>query len=92
MTTRRGFFGMLAGLAAVMVAPKPVQSLEDKKFEVKATGYTTYLMGEDAIVHFPDEVAYRVVFRSTPGTKTWVRVGTIPAHCGENLEFLKEVA
>jgi len=88
MTTRRGFFGMLAGLAATLALPKPVQSLEGKKIEVKAAGYTTYLMGEDAIIHFPDEVAYRVVFRSTPGTKMWTRIGTIPSHCGENLAFV----
>ena len=80
MTTRRGFFGMLAGLAATLALPKPVQSLEGKKIEVKAAGYTTYL--------FPDEVAYRVVFRSTPGTKMWTRIGTIPSHCGENLAFV----
>ena len=54
MISRRGFFGMLAGLAAAIGLPKSVQSLGKKDYRFadgKPYTYTTFLMGPDAIVN-----------------------------------------
>ena len=69
MTTRRGFFGMLAGLAALPLLPKQAKGLEGRKLDLKFSGtsqpyyYTTFLVGADALV-FSDA--------GLPSTTYWV--------------------
>ena len=49
MISRRGFFGMLVGLAAA-----PVVAPLAKVFP--AATYTTYLLGDEMFIHLPPEI------------------------------------
>lgn len=53
MISRRGFFGMLAGLAsAPVVAPLA-------KILPGPTGYTTYLLGDEMLIHLDPKIQKR---------------------------------
>lgn len=76
MTSRRGFFGLMAGLAAA-----PVVAPLAKMFP-EPVGYTTYLFGESALISIDTRrlTTYRFRYTNRPppnldGVKTF-RCGT----------------
>ena len=73
MISRRGFFGMLAGLAAAPVVAPVAKMVPEPEI------YTTYLLGDEMLIHLDPEIQKRTyeyytrvfVWEHKPGILWW---------------------